>query len=103
MKNANGLNQPRRHGPGNQPPAIRKPLDQHGNGNDVAEAQTNSADHSIAQIQPPQPTVGETSQEDSHSIKNAAGQRNDAWAATIQPQTAEECGYTQHEDADGKR
>ena len=74
----------------NQSSAIGEPLDEHGNRHDVAEAQTNSADHSVAQVQPPQPVIGEAGQEDSNSIQDATGQRDDARTASIQPEAAEE-------------
>src|SRR6267142_833614 len=62
-----------------------------------------SANHTITQIQPPQPMTGEASQEDSNSIQDATGQRDDARATTIQPEATEESRNPQCEDADGKR
>ena len=117
MKHADRLNQPRRDGrgdqragaeaadrnAGNQSPAIREPLDKDSNRDDIGEAQADSADHSIAQIQPPQPMVGKAGQEDSNSIQDATGQRHDPRPASIQPKPTEERRYAQHEDADGKR
>jgi len=47
--------------------------------------------------------TGEASQEDSNSIQDATGQRDDAWATTIQPEATEESRNPQCEDADGKR
>ena len=117
LEDTNGLDQPRRQGrgdqragaeaadgdAGDQSSAIREPLDQHSDRHDVAEAQADSANHTITHIQPPQPMTGEASQEDSNSIQDATGQCDDAWATTIQPEATEESRNPQCEDADGKR
>jgi hypothetical protein len=67
-----------------------KPLHQYGNRNNVTKPQPDSADQSVAQVEPPQFVGGEACQENSEAIKKPASERDHAWTALIQPKAADE-------------
>ena len=67
---------------GDETAAIGKPFEQNRNGHDVAEAQSDAADDSVGEIEPPEFVGGETGEKDAKSIKESAGEGDDARAAT---------------------
>ena len=46
--------------------------------------------------------MGEAGEKNSHPVKHATGQRNDARSFAVQPQSTKERGKSQHENADRK-
>ena len=49
-----------------KPSAIRKPFEQNIDGNDMAEAHADAANHAVTEIQPPESVIREARQEDSN-------------------------------------
>jgi hypothetical protein len=87
---------------GKQTSAVWKPFDQNSDWHDVTETQSNSADDTVAQVQPPQLVVGETRQKNAGSVQKPASERDDSWALAIEPEAAKKSRDTQHKDADAK-
>jgi len=85
---------------GDEPAPVGKPLDQDGDRNDVPEAKPNAADHSIAQIQPPQLICREAGEKYAEAIQKSAGERDRARPNLVQPKAAKESRHPEHEDAD---
>ncbi len=82
--------------------AIREPLDEHGDGNDVSKAETDAADNSVTEVEPPQFEGGKAGEEDAEAVEESAGKGDGAGANLSEPKAAEEGCDAQDEDADGE-
>ena len=65
--------------------AIWKPFHQDGHGNDVAESESDPADKSVAEIQPPQFICGEAREKNAEAVERCGGERNRTRPRSIHP------------------
>jgi hypothetical protein len=63
---------------GDETAAVREPLDQDGDRNDVSESQANAADDSIAEVEPPELERREAGEKDAKSIEKSSSERDRA-------------------------
>ena len=85
---------------GDETSPVGEPLQEYGNGHDVGKAQANAPDEAIAKVKPPELGGGEAGQEGAQAIEKTAGERDDTRSRFVQPETPEESGNAEYENAD---
>ena len=68
----------------------------------VAQANSGAADYPIAEVEPPEPVIGETCQEDSQAVQKAAREGDDPWSHAIEPEATEKSRDAQYKNTDRK-